>query len=98
MHMILYPKDGSDIVLYCRAGDLKIYSRKARSVGKAQGGPLTTFSESEGAAIAWFLRYWHGDDRLAANAAGTPNGGFDCHQGLCGHPADRGRRAASAPY
>lgn len=65
MHMVLYPKDGSEIVIYCHAGDLKIYTRKAWDEIKSQAQPLATLSESEGAAIAWFLRYWLGDGRLA---------------------------------
>jgi len=64
INMVLYPKDGSDLVLYCRAGIIQIFTRKDWDEKKAQAEPLATFSESEGAATAWFLRYWLGEDRL----------------------------------
>ena len=65
IHMALFPSDGSDFVLYCHAGSLNIFSRKEWDENKAKGKPLATLSEAEGAAVAGFLKYWVGDDRLS---------------------------------
>jgi hypothetical protein len=64
MHMILYPREGSDTVLYCEGGVLRIFDRAEWDLRKASGAPRATLSEADGAALAWFLRYWLGESRL----------------------------------
>jgi hypothetical protein len=61
---VFHPRDGSDIILYCRAGELRIYTQQEWDEKKAEGKPLASLSRAEGAAIAWFLRYWLGEDNL----------------------------------
>jgi hypothetical protein len=63
MHMILYPKSG-EYVLYCRGGELRIIARDAWQREKWAAAPLVTLSSAEGAALAWHLRYWLGEDAL----------------------------------
>lgn len=64
MHMVLYSKDGSPYVLYLRGGVLALYDRPTWDADKSRGTPLLALTESEGAAIAWFLKYWLGDAAL----------------------------------
>jgi hypothetical protein len=64
MHMALYPRDGADMVLYCKGGVLLVFDRIQWDTHKSQGAPRATLSKTEGAALAWFLRYWLGDAAL----------------------------------
>jgi hypothetical protein len=79
MYMILYPKDGSPYVLYCKGGEMRLYDRNVWEREKVDGTPLCTFTEAEGAAIAWFLKYWLGEHALQPgyNMRGTVNAEFD---------------------
>ena len=79
MHMILYPKDGSPYVIYCKGGEMLLYDRNVWDQEKASGTPLCTFTEVEGAAIAWFLKYWLGEHALRPgyDMHGTVNTEFD---------------------
>ena len=79
MHMILYPKDGSPYVIYCKGGEMLLYNRNVWAEEKASGTPLCTFTEDEGAAIAWFLKYLLGEDALRPgyHMHGTVNAEFD---------------------
>lgn len=62
-HMVLFPKDG-DVVIYCQAGRMSVVSRNAWIAQKAQAESLCILNEQEGAAVAWFLRYWLGEEQL----------------------------------
>jgi hypothetical protein len=64
IHMILYPRDNSPYVLYLKGGAMSLYHRDAWDREGINGKPLTTFTADEGAAVAWFLKYWLGDDAL----------------------------------
>lgn len=64
LHMILYPKDDSPYVVYCRGGSMRLYDRGTWAREKANGKPVCTLTAEEGAALAWFLKYWLGDDTL----------------------------------
>ena len=64
IHMVLYPQDGSGFVCYCHGGDLRVYARNAWDESKALAEPVLRLTEAEGAALAWFLRYWLGEHRL----------------------------------
>lgn len=64
MHMVLYPKDGSPYILYCQGGEMRLYDRPVWDREKSAGAPLCTFTAAEGAAIAWFLKYWLGEQAL----------------------------------
>ena len=64
MHMILYPKDGSQYVLYCQGGSLRIFAKEEWQRNKVKGVPLLTLTNHEGAAIGWFLKYWLGEHAL----------------------------------
>lgn len=46
---------------------------------KAKAKPLCTFAGEEGAAIAWFLKYWLGEPALRPgyDMRGTVNAEFD---------------------
>ena len=79
MHMILYPKDGSPYVIYCKGGEMLVYDRHVWDQEKASGTPLGTFTKVEGAAIAWFLKYWLGEHALRPgyDMHGTVNAEFD---------------------
>lgn len=63
INMVLFPKDGH-IAIFCHAGEMKIYSRPDWEVKGVDATPLASFSESEAAAIAWFLQYWLGSGNL----------------------------------
>jgi hypothetical protein len=71
MHMVLHPKDGSDLVLYCQGGELRLYERTTWEKEKVQGTPLCVLTKDEGAALAWFLKYWLGEHTLQP--------GYDMH-------------------
>lgn len=79
MHMILYPKDSSSYVIYCNGGQMSLYDRASWDRKKAKAKPLCTFTREEGAAIAWFLKYWLGDSMLRPgyNMRGAVNAEFD---------------------
>jgi len=64
MHMVLYPKDGSPYVLYCRGGQMHLYDREVWDRDKAGGKAICTLTADEGAAVAWFLKYWLGEAAL----------------------------------
>lgn len=64
IHMMLYPRQGSDVVIYCHAGEMRIFSRKDWEVKGVHANPIAIISESESAALAWVLKYWLGDERL----------------------------------
>jgi hypothetical protein len=64
IHMALYPKDNSPYVLYCKGGQMSLYERETWDRDKISAKPICSFTADEGAAIAWFLKYWLGDDAL----------------------------------
>jgi hypothetical protein len=64
IHMVLYPKDNSPYVIYCKAGQMSLYDRDAWDREGIKGKPLCVFTGDEGATIAWFLKHWLGDDAL----------------------------------
>ena len=43
---------------------MSLYDREAWEREGINGKPLCTFTADEGAAVAWFLKYWLGDDAL----------------------------------
>jgi len=63
MHLVLYPRAGKEYVCYWLAGELSVYSGEGWKDQKSRGEPLFRLSTAEGAALAWFLRYWLGDHR-----------------------------------
>jgi hypothetical protein len=79
MHMILYPKDGSPCVLYCKGSEMHLHDRNVWERGKVDGTSFYTFTEAEGAAIAWFLKYWLDEHALqpGCDVCGTVNAEFD---------------------
>jgi hypothetical protein len=62
-HMLLRPAEGT-LVLYCDARVLRIYDQEAWTRERSNATPLATLSEADGAALAWFLRYWLGEAAL----------------------------------
>jgi hypothetical protein len=64
IHMVLYPKDGSPFVLYCKGGQLTLYNRDVWEREKTAGATLCTLTLDEAAAVAWFLKYWLGESSL----------------------------------
>jgi len=64
IHMALYPKDGSPFVFYFKGGQPSLYERGAWESEGVNGKPLCMLTQDEGAAVAWFLKYWLGDDAL----------------------------------
>jgi hypothetical protein len=78
MHMALHPKQG-DVVVYCRGGEMRIYDRGDWELNKSNAAPIATLSASEGAALAWFLKYWLGDAALQPgyNLGGRVDADFD---------------------
>jgi hypothetical protein len=75
--MVLYPKDGSPYVLYRKGGNLLIYTREVWDQEKVNGKPLCSVNADEGAALAWFLKYWLGETALAP---GYTMGNGQCDQ------------------
>ena len=77
-HMVLYPKDGT-AVLYCNGGELRVIDRSAWQAQRSAATPLCTLSVADGAALAWFLRYWIGESRLQPgyNMRGEVQAEFD---------------------
>ena len=66
MHMILHPQQAPDLVIYCRAGVMHLFSREEWEAKKAKGTPMATLAEPESAALAGFVKYWLGESRLSA--------------------------------
>ena len=64
LHMILQPQDGSPYVLYLKGGVPRLCSRSAREQHGADAPSLLELTEKEAAAIAWFVRYWLGEEAL----------------------------------
>jgi len=62
-HMVLHPADKA-VVLYCKRGEVRIIRREDWDREKAAAPTVCVLSEAEGAALAWFLRYWLGDRAL----------------------------------
>ena len=52
IHMAVYPKDGSPVVLYCKGGQLFLYEREAWDREGTNGKPLCTFT-AEARAPQW---------------------------------------------
>jgi hypothetical protein len=79
MHMVLYPKDCSPYVLYCKGGNLFIYNREVWDKEKANGKPFCSVNTDEAAALAWFLKYWLGETALVPGykMGNTINADFD---------------------
>jgi hypothetical protein len=63
MHMVLYPQQGN-LVVYCHAGTMSIFQRTDWEAAKSNASPLSVLSHADGAALAWFLKYWLGDQAL----------------------------------
>ena len=63
-HMILRPRAGPDYVLHCDGGTMAVYARTDWDAQRASATPLFRLSSAEGASLAWFLRYWIGEQRL----------------------------------
>lgn len=57
-HMGLFPLDGSKFVVYCFAGEIKVYERDAWANGLRSGDPLLSLSRREAALLAWFVNHW----------------------------------------
>lgn len=76
LHMILHPQDGSPYVLYLKGGVTRLYDRAAWEQHGADAPPLLELSAKEAAAIAWFIRYWLGEDALVPGYD-LPNARFD---------------------
>jgi hypothetical protein len=61
--MTLYP-EGGEVVLHSVGGKLRVISRAAWDQDQARSVPLFVLNEDEGAALAWQLGYWLGQERL----------------------------------
>ena len=64
LHMVLYPKDGSQTANHCEAGRVKVYAKADWQARHREATPLLQLTEDEARALAWFLRYWLGEQTL----------------------------------
>jgi hypothetical protein len=64
MHMALYPKEGEGVVIYCRAGEVQLFTRAEWEKNKTNAAPLAVLTKDEGGALAWFLSHWLGEQYL----------------------------------
>lgn len=64
LHMVLHPRDGTETVVYCEGGRIRLYKRSDWDAGGRDATPSLELTEDEGRAIAWFLRYWLGERTL----------------------------------
>jgi hypothetical protein len=64
IHMALYPKDGSPFVFHFKGGRLFLYERDTWEREGVNGKALCTLTQDEGGDVAWFLKYWLGDEAL----------------------------------
>ena len=78
-HMILRPHDGADFIVHCDGGAVAVYQLVEWEARRAAGTPLFRLSASEGASLAWFLRYWLGEQQLRPgyNMRGAVDAEFD---------------------
>lgn len=64
VHMALYPKDGSQFVIYCKGAQFQLHSRAIWDQEGVNGAPLCTLTSDEAAALTWFLKHFLGEAKL----------------------------------
>lgn len=62
--MALFPKDGSETVVVCNAGQLVVYLRSEWDKPVNDPEPLLQLTKDESRAIAWLLGHWLGEHTL----------------------------------
>jgi hypothetical protein len=60
IHMIMRPR-GSNMVVYCYAGEIAIYTSEEWEANARKGEPVMKLNREESAALSGFLRYWLGE-------------------------------------
>ena len=63
LHKALFPQEG-ELVAYCRASQLSIFTTTEWEGNKVNGKPLAVLSAGESAARVGFLVHWLGDREL----------------------------------
>ena len=71
--MVLSPKSSSAYVIFCEAGNLRVFNQDEWRRAGRLGIPLLSLSKSESAVLATFLGHWTGVDlsRPKFNALGV---------------------------
>ena len=57
INMVLRPKHG-EVVIYCHAGDLRVFAREAWEKEGSDARPIFSLTRAEAGALAWQLEHW----------------------------------------
>lgn len=58
LHMLMRPKKGQDVVVYCKGAELCVIAKEEWGKSKHKAKPLLALTHEEALVLERFFRYW----------------------------------------